>query len=184
MPYADLVRLFRQARPARVVWNVVKTLIGLIVLWFVFLFLVPLGISIVEVDLGIQRFPPQYPAAAPLLLTSTIAALWAAMSAAISGQGTPFFVDHTRRIVVSGPYAYLRHPLALATTGQLVALAIALGSVPVLVYGAITFILWYYLVRPAADINQAARFGSEWRAYAEAVRGFRPRLTPYRPTRS
>ena len=178
------MRLFRPARPARALWNVIKTLIGLILIWFVFLFLVPLGISIVEVGFGIQRFPPQYASAGALLLASTIVAIWAAMSVAISGQGTPFLVDGTRRIVVSGPYAYLRYPLALATTGQLVALAISLGSVPVLVYGAIAFVLWYYLVRPADERDQAARFGSAWQAYTEAVRGFRPRLTPYRPTRS
>ena len=94
------MRLFRPARPARARWNVIKTLFGLFILWFVFLFLVPVGISIVEVDLGIQRFPPQYSASAALLLGSTIVALWGAVSAAISGQGTPFFVDGTRRIVV------------------------------------------------------------------------------------
>lgn len=184
MPYPESVRLFRPARPARAVWNVIKTLVGLILIWFVFLFLVPLGISIVEVDLGIQRFPPQYVAAAGLLLVSTIVALWSALTVAIAGQGTPLPFDSARTIVAAGPYAYLRYPLALASTGQLVALGIALGSVPVLLYGAIAFVLWYYLVRPAAEHDQAARFGSAWRAYAGAVRGFRPRLIRYRPTRS
>lgn len=178
------MRLFRPARPARALWNVIKTLVGLILLWFVLLFLVPVGISIIEVELGIQRFPPQYLSAAGLLLASTIVSLWASMTVAIAGQGTPFPFDTTRAMVVSGPFAYLRYPLALASTGQLVALAIALGSVPVLVYGALAFVLWYYLVRPAAERDQAARFGSAWHAYTEAVRGFRPRLTPYRPTRS
>jgi protein-S-isoprenylcysteine O-methyltransferase Ste14 len=175
------VRLFRPARPARTIWNVLKTLAGLILGWFVFLFLVPVGISIVEVDLGIQRFPPQYLAAAALLLSSTLVACWAALTVAIAGQGTPLPFDGERRIVVAGPYAYLRYPLALSSTGQLVALAVALGSVPVLVYGALAFVLWYYWVRPAGERDQMTRFGEAWRAYAGAVRGFRPRLTPYRP---
>ena len=136
------MRLFRPARPARAIWNILKTLAGLIVGWFVFLFLVPVGISIVEVDLGVQRFPPQYLAAAALLLSSTLLAFWAALTVAIAGQGTPLPFDGARQIVVSGPYAYLRYPLVLACTGQLVALAVTLGSVPVLVYGTLAFVVW------------------------------------------
>ena len=174
---------FRPARPASIAWNLIKTLIGLVLLWFVFLFLLPLGISIVEIELGIQRFPPLYFAAAALLLASTTVALWAAITVATIGGGTPWPFDMARKIVVAGPYAYLRYPLATAGAGQLVALGLAFGSVPVLVYATLALALWYYLMRPAAERHLAARFGAAWRDYAAAVRGFRPRLTPYRPAR-
>jgi protein-S-isoprenylcysteine O-methyltransferase Ste14 len=175
------VPFFRPARPANAWWNIVKTLIELFLLWFVFLFLLPLGISIVEIDLGIQRFPPQYLSAAGLLLASTIVALWAAITIAVAGRGTPLPLDGAREMVVTGPYAYLRYPLAVAGAGQAVAIGMAFGSVPVLLYATLAFVVWYYLVRPAAERDLAARFGDSWRAYTKAVRGFRPRVTPYRP---
>jgi protein-S-isoprenylcysteine O-methyltransferase Ste14 len=174
------VPFFRPARPASVAWNLIKTSIGVLLAWFLFLFLLPLGISIVEIELGLQRFPPQYFAAAALLLLSTALASWAAISVATSGCGTPFPFDMARKMVVTGPYAYLRYPLASASTGQVVALGVLFGSVPVLLYATLALTLWYYLVRPAAERHLAARFGEAWREYARAVRGFRPRLTPYR----
>ena len=173
---------FRPARPAPAAWNIAKTLVGLLLLWFLFLFLLPLGISIVEIDLGIQRFPPQYVSAVALLVASTMFGLWAALTVAVRGRGTPLPFDAAREIVVSGPYAYVRYPLAVAGTGQVVALGLAFGSVPVLLYATLAFVVWYYLIRPAAERDLTARFGGSWQAYAQAVRGFRPRLTPYRPT--
>jgi protein-S-isoprenylcysteine O-methyltransferase Ste14 len=163
-----------------VAWNIVKTLAALLTAWFVFLFLIPLGISIVEVGLGIQRFPPQYLAAAALLALSTLAAVWAALTIAVAGGGTPVPFDGARALVTTGPYAYLRYPLAVAGTGQVVALGLAFGSVPVLVYATLALVVWYYWMRPATERALAARFGASWRDYAGAVRGFRPRLTPYR----
>ena len=176
------MHVFRPARPAGAGWNVAKTLAGLIVVWFVFLFLLPLGVSIVEVDLGIQRFPPQYLPAVLLLVFSTALGLWAAVTVAVAGQGTPIPFDGVRTIVISGPYAYVRYPLAVASAGQVVALGLSFGSVPVLLYATLAMAVWYYLVRPAAERDLAARFGESWRAYTRAVRGFRPRLTAYRPT--
>ena len=176
------MNLFRPARPARVGWNIAKTIAGLIVVWFVFLFLLPLGVSIVEIDLGIQRFPPQYVGAALLLLASTALGVWAAVTVAVAGQGTPIPFDGVRTMVTSGPYAYVRYPLAIASAGQLVALGVSFGSVPVLVYATLAMAIWYYVIRPAAERDLAARFGESWHAYTRAVRGFRPRLTPYRPT--
>ena len=152
--------------------------------WFVFLFLLPLGVSIVEIDLGVQRFPPQYLPAVLLLFASTALGLWAAVTVAIAGQGTPIPFDGVRTIVVSGPYAYLRYPLAVAGAGQVVALGLSFGFVGA---GAAlrdtddgsVVLTWS---GPAAERDLAARFGESWRAYTRAVRGFRPRLTPYRPT--
>jgi protein-S-isoprenylcysteine O-methyltransferase Ste14 len=176
------VNVFRPARPAGTAWNVAKTLLGLLVVWFVFLFLMPLGVSIVEIELGIQRFPPQYVAAALLLLASTVLGVWAALTIAVAGQGTPIPFDGVRKIVVSGPYAFIRYPLAVAGAGQMVAIGLSFGSVPVLMYATLAMALWYYLIRPAAERDLATRFGESWRDYTRGVRGFRPRLTPYRPT--
>lgn len=76
----------------------------------------------------------------------------------------------------------MRHPLVIATIGLGVSIGVALGSVPVLAYTAISFLMWYVLVRGPEERDLAERFGDSWNRYARNVRGFRPRLTPYRPT--
>ena len=164
----------------RTAWLVIKTTGFLIVFWAVFVFAVPIGISIVEIAIGIQRFPPMPLLAAGLLLFFTALAVWSAMMLAVAGRGTPLPIDPTRELVTTGPYSYVRHPFAAAATGQIVGLGIGLGSVPVLAYATVAMATWYFLVRPREERRLDARFGPPARAYRESVRGFRPRLKPYR----
>lgn len=175
---------FRPARQAHAAWNVTKTLASLLLFWFVYLFLLPIGISIVEIELGIQRFPPQLAAAGLLLACFTLLAVWAAVTLAVVGRGTPVPFDTAREFVAAGPYAFVRHPFVLAVMGQGVGVGIALGSIPVLAYVAASASFWYFVVRPREERDLARRFGRAWSDYARAVRGFRPRLTPYRPARA
>ena len=144
------------------------------VLWSVFLFGIPIGISIIEIELGIQRFPPQPLLAGPMLLGFTFLVVWSAMTLAVRGGGTPLPVDPTREFVESGPYAYIRHPFVTGVVGQIVALGIALGSIPVLVYASLAMVVWYYLIRPREERDLEARFGARVKEYRRRVRGFRP----------
>ena len=164
----------------RTAWNIAKTIAFLIVFWCVFLFAVPIAISILEVELGLQRFPPQPLLAGSLLLLFTVVALWAGLTLAIVGGGTPLSMDPTRALVTKGPYAHLRHPFVAAVTGQVVALAMALGSLPVIAYASTALFVWYFFIRPREEQALEERFGHRAREYRRAVRGFRPRLRPYR----
>ena len=139
-----------------------------------FLFAIPIGISIIEINLGIQRFPPKPLLAGPMLALFTFLVVWAAMTLAVKGRGTPLSIDPTRAFVVSGPYAYIRHPFVTGMTGQIVALGIALGSVPVIAYAAVALAVWYYGVRPREERSLDARFGTRVQEYRRSVRGFRP----------
>lgn len=174
---------FRPARPAHVAWNVTKTLLFLITFWFVFLFVIPIAVSIVEVELGIQRFPALPLIAVTLLVVFSILGLWAALTLAVVGAGTPVPFDTARNFVVSGPYAYIRNPLVAAALGQGVAIGITLGSVPVLACFVTSFVVWHFLIRPAEERDLERRFGSAWRDYKSNVKAFRPRLRPYRSTK-
>jgi protein-S-isoprenylcysteine O-methyltransferase Ste14 len=156
------------------VWNVVKTTGFLVVFWSVFLFAVPIGISILEIEIGIQRFPPQRLLAAVTLLLFTLLTLWSAMTLAVVGEGTPMSFDPPRQLVTTGPYAYVRHPFVIGAIGQVVALGIALGSIPVIVYAAAALTFWYYGIRRREERGLEARFGEAVRDYFRRVRGFRP----------
>jgi protein-S-isoprenylcysteine O-methyltransferase Ste14 len=165
---------------ARTAGNVGKTLVFLLAFWAVFLYGIPIAISVVEIAIGIQRFPPMPLMAGVLLLVSTAIAMWAAMTLAIRGNGTPLALDPPRVLITSGPYAHMRHPFAAAATAQIVGLALALGSVPVLAYATVAMAVWYFAVRPHEEQVLDKRFGQNARDYRAHVRGFRPRLRPYK----
>jgi protein-S-isoprenylcysteine O-methyltransferase Ste14 len=160
--------------PSSIAWTVIKTTVFLVVFWSLFLFAIPIGISIIEIGLGIQRFPPQSLIAGPLLALSTLLVVWAAFTLAVRGGGTPMSFDPTRQFVDSGPYAYIRHPFVAGVTGQILAFGIALGSIPVIGYAVVSLIVWYYGVRPREERSLDERFGARMREYRRNVRGFRP----------
>jgi protein-S-isoprenylcysteine O-methyltransferase Ste14 len=162
------------------VGNIVKTAVFLAIIWFIFLFVLPIAVSIVEIELGIQRFPPQLLPATLLLGGFTLLGLWAAFTLAVKGHGTPAPFAPPTQFVVAGPYRYVRHPFAIALLGQGVGVGIAMGSIPVLAYVAVMMAFYYYAVRPGEERTLEARFGEPVRSYARAVRGFRPRLKPYK----
>jgi protein-S-isoprenylcysteine O-methyltransferase Ste14 len=149
-------------------------MVFLIAFWSVFLLAIPIGISILEIELGLQRFPSQTTMAVPLLVLSTLLVLWAALTLAVKGRGTPLPLAPTRQFVESGPYAFIRHPFVAGAGGQMVAIGLAFGSIPVLVYAAASLAVWYYGVRPREERALDDRFGPRVQEYRRKVRGFRP----------
>jgi protein-S-isoprenylcysteine O-methyltransferase Ste14 len=166
------------ARYPYCVGNVLKTIVFLVVVWFTLLFVLPIAVSIVEIELGIQRFPPQLLLAMLLLGVFTLLGFWAAFTLALRGAA-PFGPPH--ELVVSGPYSYVRHPFVIALVGQGIGIAIAMGSIPVIVYVVLLLMVYYFVMRRREEDKLEARFGEPVRAYMRAVRGFRPRLSPYKP---
>ena len=159
--------------------NVVKTVVFLVVVWFTLLFALPIAVSIAEIELGIQRFPPQLLLSMLLLALFTLLGVWAAMTLAVAGHGTPAWFAPPQEFVVSGPYAYVRHPFVISLVGQGIGIAVAMGSIPVIVYVSLLMVIYYFFVRPGEERALEARFGARVRDYSRAVRGFRPRLKPY-----
>jgi protein-S-isoprenylcysteine O-methyltransferase Ste14 len=172
---------YRPARPAHAWWNLTKTLIEIAFLWFVFIIAIPIGISILEVELAIQRFPGFPLTAAIALGVFALLGLWAALTLAIEGRGTPLPMDETRRLVVTGPYAYVRNPLVISAVGQGVAIGVGFGSVPVLIYVAVTAAWWQFVARKREEAHLRELFGKRWTDYASEVRAIRPRKRGYRP---
>ena len=150
------------------------------VFWFTFLIAIPIGISIVEVELAIQRFPGYPLLAAVALAIFSLLGLWSALTIAVTGRGTPLPADEARRLVVAGPFAYVRNPLAIAAVGQGAAIGLAFGSWPVLLYVAMGAGWFHFYARPREERHLQARFGARWAAYKNSVRAYRPRVSAYR----
>ena len=118
---------------------------------------------------------------ATLLFPGLLLILWAratlgCMYAVSSSMGVELFKGH--RLVTDGPYAHVRHPMY---AGLIIA---ALGGILLYRNWTMLFLLVTFLgvtLRARREERMlSAEFGEEWRAYCRAVRGWFPRLRPYR----
>ena len=99
-----------------------------------------------------------------------------------SGQGTPVPFDPTRRLVTSGPYAFVRNPMQISALLLLLVLAAAAQS-RLLAGGALVCVAYcagYASWQEHAALEQ--RFGEPWREYRRALRAWLPRWQPLTPS--
>lgn len=167
--------LFRTASSS-LAWNTAKTLVQIVCIWVLALVVVPYVIldafeSPVVPSFGVQTW-----------LGGTLFALCSSLGLASSytmvryGDGTPLPLDQTNRLVVSGPYQFVRNPMAIAGIGQGVAIAIIYLSVPILVYSLLGSVVWHIVVRPIEELDMEKRFGDDYIKYRQRVPVWWPTL--------
>jgi len=173
---------FRRARPADASWNVAKTALQVVLFWGLFLFVIPPVIVDAASAVG---YPPRPTAflrmvGVTLFAVASALGLLSAFTMAFHGAGTPLPLDAPRALVVSGPYAWVRNPMALAGLTQGIALALWHGSIAIVGYVIAGGMLWHVAVRPFEEVDLARQFGSAFFEYKHRV----PLWLPRRPQRS
>ncbi|MBW3635785.1 MAG: isoprenylcysteine carboxylmethyltransferase family protein [Armatimonadetes bacterium] len=178
-------RLFRlrgrQARLASPLFNGIKTFGQTLVMWTVFLGVGPLVLWEIENRLGISRFMPLKTAATALFLAGWVLAWTSAYFMVTRGEGTPLPVDSLRRLVVAGPYRWVRNPMAMGSLAQGLAIGLYFGSPMIVLYVVAGAMGWNSTVRPWEEADLGAKFGAEYARYRRAVRCWAPRLSRYKP---
>ena len=177
-------RLFRRAVAAPPWWNTGKTLVQIVVLWSIFLGLVPEVISRIELSLGWSAlcFTPDERIGAVLFVVFSLGGLWSGYTLSWYGRGTPLPLDTTSQLVVRGPYAFIRNPMAFTALGQGVSVGLALGSGAVFAYVLAAELVWNFILRPAEEKDLRLYFGAPYVEYCRQVRCWIPRVVPYRPS--
>ena len=100
---------------------------------------------------------------------------------ATDGEGTLAPWDPPRRLVVRGPYRYVRNPMISGVIFVLFGEALVLMSRPHL-WWALLFLAINLVSIPLLEEPQLeARFGDDYREYRRHVRRFLPRLRPWDP---
>ena len=100
---------------------------------------------------------------------------------AARGRGTLAPWDPPRRLVVSGPYRYVRNPMISGVIFLLFAEALVLQSPPHAAW-ALFFLLINSVYIPLLEEPQLEnRFGDDYGRYRRNVRRFVPRLRPWTP---
>lgn len=174
--------LFHRAAAARTSRHVAATVVQIVMFWSFFLFIVPAAIVAVERQLAWPNaaFAGQRIAAVTLFGLCSCLGLASGLTMAARGSGTPLPFDAPNRLVVSGPYAYLRNPMVVAGLGQGFAVGLWCGSPAVLAYVATGGLVWNFLVRPAEERDLLDTFGSEFSRYRDEVGCWVPRRRPFR----
>lgn len=180
------MKLYRFASAAPPSWNLTKSILLVTGFWLLFLVLAPWQVARLNrhAFFAILLFKPQVEAALVIFLASALIGLWAVVTVARLGQGTPMIFDAPRKLVVGGPYAWMRNPLLAAGIGQGIAAALYTGALlilPCVVAGivAIQIVVWR-LETP--ELERA--FGREFEAYRRNVRYWLPMRRPWLPHRS
>lgn len=95
------------------------------------------------------------------------------------GRGTLAPWDPPRRLVVRGPYRYVRNPMISGVMLMLCGLALGLRSWPHGIWAAL-FVLGNAVYIPAIEEpSLERRFGAAYREYGEHVGRFLPRARPW-----
>lgn len=101
---------------------------------------------------------------------------------ATRGRGTLAPWDPPARLVVAGPYRFVRNPMIAGVVLILLAEALILRSRALAEWAAV-FLLINAIYFPLLEEPQLeGRFGEDYREYKRHVRRFLPRISPWKPT--
>lgn len=174
----------RRARPASWKRNLAKTLVQTLLMWTAFLLIGPFIAWQIESWLPEQgwplaRFKQYFILAIALFIFGWLIAWWSAWVLGRWGDGTPLPVDATNKLVVRGPYRWVRNPMAAGSLLQGAAIGFAVGSPLILIYILAGALMWNTLARPWEEADMRARFGTNCERYQKSVRCWIPRLSAY-----
>ncbi len=165
--------------------NLAVTGLQIVVFWGTCLVVIPVVIRLLELRWRLAvPVPPAVPiTGGVLLLLASALGIWSAVAMSVTGRGTPLPSSTANLLVTSGPYRYVRNPMAIAGITQGVAVGLLLSSWLVVIYALLGSLVWNYAIRPHEEADMDARFGDPYRRYRDAVRCWVPAMHPFEPAR-
>ena len=103
-------------------------------------------------------------------------ALWCILTFASIGRGTPAPFDPPRRLVIQGPYRFVRNPMYIGAGLALAGAALFYGSLPLLGYTGLFFLATHLFVVCYEEPTLRRTFGQEYEAYLRQVRRWWPSI--------
>jgi protein-S-isoprenylcysteine O-methyltransferase Ste14 len=112
--------------------------------------------------------------------TGSLLALWCVWSFARIGRGTPAPFDPPRRLVVEGPYRFLRNPMYVGAGLALCGAALFYRSLALLGYVAVLFVASHMFIVFYEEPTLRRAFGRDYESYCHEVGRWWPRRLRYR----
>jgi protein-S-isoprenylcysteine O-methyltransferase Ste14 len=101
-------------------------------------------------------------------------ALWCIFTFASIGRGTPAPFDPPRRLVIQGPYRFVRNPMYIGAGLALASAALFYESLPLLGYTGLFFLATHLFVVWYEEPALRRTFGQAYEAYCRQVRRWWP----------
>jgi protein-S-isoprenylcysteine O-methyltransferase Ste14 len=101
-------------------------------------------------------------------------ALWCIFSFAFTGKGTPAPFDPPRRLVIQGPYRFVRNPMYVGAGFALGSAALFYQSLQLLGFTVFFFLATHLFVVWYEEPTLRRTFGPEYETYCRKVRRWRP----------
>ena len=111
-----------------------------------------------------------------IVILGAALALWCILTFVFVGRGTPAPFDPPRRLVVRGPYRYVRNPMYIGAGLALAGAALFYGSWPLVGYTVLFLCITHLFVRLYEEPTLRRLFGAEYEAYSRRVKRWRPTL--------
>jgi len=111
-----------------------------------------------------------------IVILGAALALWCILTFVFVGRGTPAPFDPPRRLVVRGPYRYVRNPMYIGAGLALAGAALFYGSWPLVGYTVLFLLITHLFVRLYEEPTLRRLFGAEYEAYSRRVKRWRPTL--------
>jgi protein-S-isoprenylcysteine O-methyltransferase Ste14 len=113
--------------------------------------------------------PPTNRLGLPLILAGVLLDVWAA--SLFRERRTSFKLQGgAASLITDGPFGFSRNPMYLGITAALLGLAVFLGSLMAVLYPALFFVLFQFVVIPMEEKRMEEAFGEEYRDYKRKVR--------------
>lgn len=111
-----------------------------------------------------------------LVAAGAALASWCVLAFAFVGKGTPAPFDPPRRLVVRGPYRFVRNPMYIGAGLALGGAALFYESAALLGYTALFLLVSHLMVIGYEEPTLRRTFGADYVAYCAQVRRWWPRL--------
>ena len=171
---------FRSAthRPS-LLGHLIATFGQIFLFWGFFLVVIPLAITVLEHRWAVALPFPKFavPGGVVVLGLASGLGVWSAVVMSTLGDGTPLPSAMPNRLVIAGPYRWIRNPMAVAGIVQGTAIGIILQSWLVVAYAVVGSLVWNYAIRPLEESDLKERFGEEFQQYRDTVRCWIPQVS-------
>jgi protein-S-isoprenylcysteine O-methyltransferase Ste14 len=105
----------------------------------------------------------------------TVIALWCVFTFAFIGKGTPAPFDPPRRLVVRGPYRFVRNPMYIGAGMTIAGAAVFYESLSIFIYACLFFLITHLFVVLYEEPTLRRAFGDEYEAYRRRTRRWWPK---------
>lgn len=161
--------------------TVLRHLLSILLLPFVVVVVIPSLLNATEsrwADLGLLTLLGRI-AGIALTLAGFALFAWCVSLFARVGQGTLAPWDPTKKMVVVGPYQFVRNPMISGVVGMLFGQALFFGSWAVGLWACIVVTINHIYFLVSEEPGLEARFGESYRVYKANVPRWIPRVSPW-----